>query len=301
MTADEPRPVGRPPSGWGPPAPAPPPRPLTGPPRGAPAGWYPDPSGAPAYRYYDGRVWTDRVAGHFPPSAHGRPDPTLDVRAAVGVAAVLLVSLLASRYALEWLVRYDWPIAVYAAISAVIGYGPCVLYCVFAARRWGSGRFAEDTGFQIRWSDLGWGPLVWITAVLAEVAVVIAIEALGIPITSNTEGISELSIDRTYVITLLITAVVAAPIIEELVFRGVMLRGLRSRMSAAAAILVQGVVFGLAHVDPARGAGNLGLVLVLTAVGIVFGGAAHLLRRVGATVVAHAILNAVVMAVVLTR
>lgn len=276
-----------------------PPRRLDAPPTGPPAGWYPDPSGALADRYFDGRVWTDRVSGRFAP-ADRRAGPTLDVRAAIGVAIVLLVSLLGSRYLLDGLVDYEWPIAVYAAISAVAGYGPCVVWCLFAARRWGSGRFAHDTGFRLRWADLGWGPLVWLTAVLAEVAAVVVIEALEIPLTGNTEGISELSIDRAYVISLLVTAVLAAPIVEELVFRGVMLRGLRSRMPAVAAIAVQAVIFGGVHVDPARGSGNIGLALVLTAVGLVFGGAAHLLGRIGPTVVAHAILNGVVMAVVLS-
>ena len=55
-----------------------------------------------------------------------------------------------------------------------------------------------------------------------------------------------------------------------------------------------------AHVDPARGIGNIGLVLVLGAVGVVFGGAAYLLRRIGPTILAHAIFNAVVMVIVLT-
>ena len=48
-----------------------------------------------------------------------------------------------------------------------------------------------------------------------------------------------------------------------------------------------------------RGAGNIGLVLVLAAVGVAFGGAAYLLRRIGPTILAHAIFNGVVMAVVL--
>ena len=119
-------------------------------------------------------------------------------------------------------------------------------------RRWGTGRFAADTGARIRWVDLGWGPLVWITAIAGEMAVLVVISTLGIPLTSNTEGISDLDLDRTYVISLLVTAVVAAPIVEELVFRGVMLRGLRSRLPVVAAVAVQAVVFGVAHVDPAR-------------------------------------------------
>jgi membrane protease YdiL (CAAX protease family) len=127
------------------------------------------------------------------------------------------------------------------------------------------------------------------------------VTALNIPLTSNTEGIGELHLDRTYVISILVTAVVAAPIVEETVFRGLILPGLLSRMPWVAAVLLQGVLFGAAHFDPARGLGNVGLVMILSAVGIIFGGAAYLLRRIGPTMLAHAILNAVVLTVVLTR
>ena len=175
------------------------------------------------------------MSGHFPAVdrvAHG----TLDVRAAVGAAVVLLVSLIASRYVIEWLVTYEWPIVVYAGIAVLLGYGPSVLWCVVAARRWGTGRFFEDTGMQIRWVDLGWGPLVWVAAIAGQLVAVVVIEAFGIPLVSNTEGISDLARDRTYVISILVTTVVAAPVVEELVFRGVMLRGLRSRLPAVAAV-----------------------------------------------------------------
>ena len=276
-----------------------PPRPLTGPPTGFPAGWYPDPFGAPADRYYDGRQWTNRMSGHFAP-ARRVEHKTLDVRAAIGAAVVLLVSLVTSRYVIDALVRHEWPIAVYTAIAVLIGYGPSVLWCVLAARRWGTGRFADDTGLRIRWVDLGWGPVIWLAAIAGEMAAIIVIEAFGIPLINNTEGITELAHDRTYVISILLTAVIAAPVVEELVFRGVMLRGLGSRMPAAVAVGVQAVVFGLAHFDPVRGRGNIGLVLVLASVGIVLGGAAYLLSRIGPTVIAHAILNGVVMIVVLT-
>jgi membrane protease YdiL (CAAX protease family) len=78
------------------------------------------------------------------------------------------------------------------------------------------------------------------------------------------------------------------------------LRGLRSVLAIAPAIALQAVLFGIAHVDPVRGRGNIGLVLVLTAVGAVLGVAAHKLRRIGPTMLAHGILNAVVMAIVLS-
>jgi hypothetical protein len=42
----------------------------------APPGWYPDPSGAPGQRYFDGRDWTEHRAHPFPPLAPGRCEPS---------------------------------------------------------------------------------------------------------------------------------------------------------------------------------------------------------------------------------
>jgi hypothetical protein len=39
-----------------------------------PAGWCPDPSGAPGQRYYDGKQWTQHLA--YPPLKVRKPMPT---------------------------------------------------------------------------------------------------------------------------------------------------------------------------------------------------------------------------------
>jgi membrane protease YdiL (CAAX protease family) len=252
-------------------------------------------------RYFDGRQWTHHTAPTLEPAKDRGVHPVLPLQVAMGAVVVLIGSLIASRYLLEYLVRFEWPIAVYALIGSAVGYGPSVWWCVYASRRWGTGRLVADVGVRFRWSDAGWGPLTWLAALGCEIVVLVVIEIVDIPLVGNTEGIGELDVDRTYVISLLITAVVAAPFVEEMVFRGLMLRGLRSRLGAVAAVGVQGGLFGLAHVDPVRGKGNVGLVLVLAAVGVAFGGAAYLLRRIGPTIIAHAIFNGIVMAVVLTR
>jgi CAAX protease family protein len=252
-------------------------------------------------RYFDGRRWTGHIAAMPPPPRRREEHPVLPLQVALGAVVVLIASLLVSRYLLEYLVRFDWPIVVYALIGIGVGYGPSVWWCVYASHRWGSGRATSDLGLRFRWTDVGWGPVAWLAALGCEVVVLVIVQLADIPLVGNTEGIGELDLDRTYVISLLITAVVAAPVVEEMIFRGLMLRGLRSRMGAAAAVGGQGVLFGLAHVDPLRGRGNIGLVLILAAVGVAFGGAAYLLRRIGPTIIAHAIFNGVVMAVVLTR
>lgn len=264
------------------------------PPTTAPAGWYPDPTGA-GQRYFDGRAWADAQ----PVFAERDDHPSLPLGAAIGALVVLVASLLVGKAAIEWLVRYDWPLLVYVVLLAAVGYGPSLAWGAYVRRRWGASRFAA-LGWRFRWSDLGWGPLTWICAIATQLVLGVLVLVLDIPLSSNVDSASDLDADRAYLVATLVTAVVAAPIIEELVFRGLVLRGFLSRMHPAIAIGLQGVLFGLAHVDPVRGVGNIGLALVLSGVGVAFGVSAFLLRRLGPTVIAHAIFNGVVLAIVLS-
>jgi membrane protease YdiL (CAAX protease family) len=281
---------------WPPPAvvapgPAPAPAPTW------PPSWYPDPWTPGAIRWWDGHGWTGHTAR--PTAAPPEPFRTLPVVAAWLGLVVTAGSLVGARLVLEVLGRFDWPILVYALLVTVLGYGPMVAYCWWASRRWGTGSLADDVGARVRWVDLAWGPLVWISAWVGGITAAIFVYALRIPIKSNTEGIDRYTGDRGVLIAFLIVAVVVAPVVEELMFRGVVMRGLASIAPIWLAVVGQGLCFGAAHVDPSRGVGNLGLVAVLGAVGSVFGGAAYLLRRIGPTIVAHALYNGVVMVIVL--
>ena len=262
-----------------------------------PTGWFPDPWNSTGVRYWDGRAWTGLAAV---PTPSPLPHPTLPIRAAWGAVITLLVSLTASRYLLEAISGYEWPIAVYVAILAFVGYVPPLLWCWYSSRRWGTGRFRTDVGFRARWVDAGWGPVTWLACLLTQIIVGVVVVVLKIPFTSNIEDVSELPADRGYVVSLLVLAVVAAPLAEEIVFRGVVLRGLLSRTGAVVAVGAQGALFGMAHYDPTRGTGNIGLILVLSAVGCVLGGAAFLIGRLAPTMIAHAILNGLAMALALS-
>ncbi len=226
---------------------------------------------------------------------------TLPLAAALGAIGVLSASLILSKYVLDAAVGLGWPVAAYVVMLAAIGYGPSLWWCRYSSRRWGTGDLGLDIGLAPRPSDLGWGPVIWLGAIAAQIVVGAIVVGLGLPLVGNTEGIEEISADRTYVVSLVITAVIAAPIVEEMVFRGVVMRGLLSRMPIAAVVVVQGLLFGLAHLDPVRGVGNIGLVLVLSGVGIAFGIAVVLLRRIGPSIVAHALFNGAVLLIVLSR
>ena len=161
------------------------------------------------------------------------PHPTLPIRAAWGAVITLLVSVIASRYLLEAISVFEWPIAVYVTILPIVGYAPALLWCWYASRRWGTGRFRADVGFRARWADAGWGPLTWGACLVAEIVVGLVVVDTEDPFHQQRQGSCPTShVDRGYVVSLLVLAVVAAPICEEIVFRGVVLRGLLSRNGA---------------------------------------------------------------------
>ncbi len=101
--------------------------------------------------------------------------------------------------------------------------------------------------------------------------------------------------DRVGVLLVASGFLVAAPIAEELVFRGFIYRALRERLSVPGAAILQATLFGLCHV-------NTGLAPVLIAIPYAWGIAAALLYErtgsVGAAVLLHAVGNAIGLGVV---
>jgi membrane protease YdiL (CAAX protease family) len=248
--------------------------------------------------YWNGRAWQLSQAPVFVAAPPKPPYPTLPLAAAVGALIAVILPLIGSRLVTAALADLDWPIAVLVAISATIGYGPSLVWCWYATRRWGTGHFFRDIGLQARWSDFGWGPLTYLCCFGGQAIAGIVVAILRIPVESNIGEADD--IDRTYVITILILAVIIAPIAEEIIFRGVVLRGFRSVMPAAPAVIAQAVIFGSVHFDPALGAGNIGLIIILSTVGGVLGGAAYLFRRIVPSMIAHGILNTIALTLALT-
>lgn len=91
-------------------------------------------------------------------------------------------------------------------------------------------------------------------------------------------------------VTLAVLAVIAAPIAEETMFRGVLLTSIRQKLGAAWAIVISGLIFGMIH--------PVGLVegLALSSLGCVFGLIAVYRRSIAPTMVAHGLNNLVATA-----
>lgn len=269
------------------------------PPSNPSAGWHPDPNGSGLSKYFDGYRWADGavVANEV---ASSPVEIAIPVKSGVMAIVVLLLSLLMSGLSLVVALDLGLADAAGLAIAMVFGYLPVVGFIIISARSWGTGDLLGDLGLRSRWIDLGWGPLIWLAAITVQILLGGLILTFDLPTVSNTEGMSEMSGRTAEIVVLVFAAVVMAPIVEELVFRGLLMRSLARVMRAPWAILIQAFLFGLLHLNPEAGIANLGLVVILTGVGAVFGVAAHRLGRIAPSIIAHAIFNGVVLTLVLS-
>jgi hypothetical protein len=264
------------------------------------AGWYDDPWHAGALRWWDGTTWTGYTV---------LPQPARDAKKTLppGAGRWIIGGLVGSfvvAFVLGGIVRVivGRPGSAPATLAAYIGlYGTFAWVLSSVSTRLGTGSWKADFGLSFRPSDIGWGPLVWVGGLLA------AGVALA-PIAGNSHfrGTTSSNLhahrhDVAGFIVLALVAIVAAPIFEELFFRGLLLRTLTAKMPITAAVLLQAAVFASLHLSPFIGAANVGIALVIGALGTVLGIAATRFQRLGPGMVAHALQNTAAVIALLVR
>jgi membrane protease YdiL (CAAX protease family) len=228
----------------------------------------------------------------LPPPA-GRPGlPALPARA-LGVALVGLMGsfALAATAGITAEVVTGELTAVLLAGQAGL-WGGLLATVWYASRRYGSGSVVRDLGFRFARRDvlvgLGVSVLARLAAAAAAAVVLVALgEEAAIP-----DQLEPFRQDRTALMAALVLAVVGAPIVEELYFRGLVMGALRPLVGRAAAIAVQGALFAVLHAQVTGTlTQNLALVAALWGVGVVLGVTAHRAGRLGPAVWAHAWFN----------
>jgi uncharacterized protein len=90
-----------------------------------------------------------------------------------------------------------------------------------------------------------------------------------------------------------VVAAVVAPVCEELLFRGLLLRALRRRMPPAQAVIVQALAFALAHPMLSPSVGDLAVVPALFLLGAVSGVVAERRGDLSASIMMHVGFNLV--------
>ena len=161
---------------------------------------------------------------------------------------------------------------------------------IVASRRKGSGSLATDFGFSFRWSD----PLVGLP--IGVVCQLVLVPLIYLPLQQfvskhdleePVRRVTDSAHGGGY-IALTIVVVVGAPIVEELFFRGLVLRSLQRRFGDTWAIVGSALIFGLAHFEWLQ-------LPALVALGVILGVMAVNTKRLGLSIFTHAGFNLVTM------
>lgn len=170
---------------------------------------------------------------------------------------------------------------------------------LMATRRKGRRSLALDFGFRGRWSDLwlGIGIAVAVQLLLLPLVGLLLRPLLGDPeVSGPVQEILDKAKGPAFV-GLVLSVAVGAPLVEELFFRGLLLRSLQRRIPDAFAILLSSAAFGLAHAS-ALPAKAVALVMVsLTVFGAVLAALAVRTGRLGPGIAAHSAFNLITVIV----
>ena len=167
---------------------------------------------------------------------------------------------------------------------------------VVVSRRGGTGDVAADFGLRFRAVDVLVGGL---SGFGAQVAVVL----LYLPFRSffdskDLEQPARELADKAHGVTFVVFALViavGAPVVEELFYRGLLLRSLQRYMASGPAVIVSGLVFGVTHFELLQ-------LPALALVGVLFAVLAVRTGRLGPAIWAHIAFNATtVIALALER
>jgi len=128
-----------------------------------------------------------------------------------------------------------------------------ILYVWWQSRSRGSGSLAADVGLIVRAGDW-WGVPVGMVLQIVIALLTAPLTVLLFPDGPPEQGVASVAASSETVLEQLIVVgavAVAAPIVEEVLFRGVLLSMLRRHMGAAWSVVVSAAVFAAVHlVDP---------------------------------------------------
>lgn len=163
--------------------------------------------------------------------------------------------------------------------------------------RWKGFGFVRDFRFQFKLIDLaiGFGTAVAVlvvAGVMSEaVSSLVGLDS-GADESSNTQILSDAE-GSPYLWIVLGAAVLGAPIVEELFFRGLCLRAIEKRWGTVAGVVGSSVIFTVPHWTGSTLEGTIVLFSVIGSVGLILGVVAVKVGRLGPAIVAHLLFNLV--------
>ncbi len=184
----------------------------------------------------------------------------------------------------------DVPASLFAAslVGQQVGQG----VWPWIVSKWKGRGMALDWGWSFAWRDLWIGPVTALAAlVLALVMGSLIAELVGISDeVSNTAFLDDAEGTWSYWV-LIFGVAVGAPVSEELLFRGLILRAFEKRAGAVVAVIGSTIAFTLPHYISATPAELAVLLGTIGSVGLVLGTVAVKTRRLAPVIIAHVLFN----------
>lgn len=177
------------------------------------------------------------------------------------------------------------------AVSLLVLWGFELAACALASQRDGTGDFAADLGLTARPIDLIGLPIGAVAQLALIPAVYAPLRAIW-PDTFTTEALEENArdlVDRAdggLIVLLFVLVVIGAPLVEEILYRGLLQRPALDRFPRWAVVIGVAAIFAVIHFRPVEYPG-------LFAAGLVFGVCAAVTGRLGMAITAHVGFNAV--------
>ncbi len=288
--------------------------PVAGPSPGPvfPPNWYRDPWGVAPWRWWDGTQWTPVIYGPYgeawplparvslPFVAKGpgiKGGGVAAVGAGIGLAATIAVAVV---YAIGTHDQFDVNDPWFLLTSQLALWVGFVGAVVVASRMNGTGSLVADYGLSWpRAKDVGLGMAGAVVGrflpLIVLICLVIAGSGFGTPngAAPSILGVTPSGIAGWVVVVGL--AVIGAPLVEELFFRGLLQGAFTRRVGAVPALFVTAFIFSFAHVL------SEGLLapLALFPMALVLGYLRYRTGRLAAGMVAHALFNASLFALFL--
>ncbi|MDH4366007.1 MAG: CPBP family intramembrane metalloprotease [Acidimicrobiia bacterium] len=221
----------------------------------------------------------------------------------LGVPLIVVVAFLGTVAGLAFVPRDQLEGVMDGSVDAPVAMLACSLVAQQVAQglwpwvvsRWKGLGLAADWRLRFKPVDLAIGVGAAIMAFgLAAVAAGIVSSLVNLTDESQAEN-TQFLLDAKgtpWLAVFLVAAVVGAPLTEELLFRGLVLRAFEKRFGKVVAVIGSMVAFTLPHFTGSNLDGTLVLFASIGAVGLVFGVVTLLTDRLGPAIVAHVLFNA---------
>lgn len=226
--------------------------------------------------------------------------PAIQLGPAVGtwaIAWVLGMVVLAPAALLAFGADFDDLSIGMLAVAATIGWAVFAGGLSLASRRYGTADPVADYAARFAPVDLVGVPLGVATQLLAVPLVYVPLQA-WFPDAFSDERLEERAqdlVDRAggaTLVLLVVVVAVGAPLVEELVYRGLLQRSLSARLGPIAGLVVASAWFAVVHPSPVEYPG-------LFVAGLAFGAGVVVTGRIGIAIVTHAAFNVTGLALAL--